>query len=81
VVIQFSFHNPDPELLVIYKQIRYMLNKDLGLTRNSLVIRRTEALQKNIKAFRDEIKTIPGGPVRPIPPQYRLSQRQQWIPD
>jgi putative ABC transport system permease protein len=47
--------------LIIYKQIRYMLNKDLGFDKEQLmVMRRAEALQKKIKPFQDEIGKIPG---------------------
>jgi len=62
VVIQFSISIIlILSSVIIYKQIRYMLNKDLGFDKEQLmVIRRTEALQKNIKAFRDEISKIPG---------------------
>jgi len=45
---------------VIYKQIRYMINKDLGFDKDQLVvIRRTDSLQKKIKAFKEELKRIP----------------------
>jgi putative ABC transport system permease protein len=47
--------------LIIYKQIRFMLNKDLGFDKEQLmVIRRMEAMQKKIKPFREEISKIPG---------------------
>jgi putative ABC transport system permease protein len=46
--------------LVIYKQIHYMLNKDMGFDKEQLmVIRRADALQKRIRAFKDEVKKIP----------------------
>jgi putative ABC transport system permease protein len=46
--------------LVIYLQIHYMLSKDMGFDKEQLlVIRRADALQKKISAFKDEIKTIP----------------------
>ncbi len=46
--------------LIIYKQINYMLNKDMGFDKEQLmVIRRADALQKKIIAFKDEIKKIP----------------------
>jgi putative ABC transport system permease protein len=46
--------------LVIYKQIRYMLNKEMGFDKEQLlVIRRTDALQKKIRPFKDEVKKIP----------------------
>jgi putative ABC transport system permease protein len=47
--------------LIIYKQIRYMLNKDLGFDKEQLlVIRRADALQKQITLFKDEVRKIPG---------------------
>jgi putative ABC transport system permease protein len=47
--------------LIIYKQIRYMLNKDLGFDKEQLlVIRRSEALQKQILLFKAEVNKIPG---------------------
>ncbi len=46
--------------LIIYKQINYMLNKDMGFDKEQLlVIRRADALQKKIISFKDEIKKIP----------------------
>lgn len=46
--------------LIIYKQINYMLNKDMGFDKEQLmVIRRADALQKKIVSFKDEIKKIP----------------------
>jgi len=46
--------------LVIYKQINYMLNKDMGFDKEQLlVIRRADALQKKVRAFKDEVKKIP----------------------
>jgi putative ABC transport system permease protein len=45
---------------VIYKQIHYMVNKDLGFDKEQLlVIRRTDSLQKKIKAFKEELKRMP----------------------
>lgn len=47
--------------LIIYKQIRFMVNKDLGFDKEQLVvIRRMEALQKKILPFKEEIAKIPG---------------------
>jgi putative ABC transport system permease protein len=47
--------------LIIYKQIRYMLNKDLGFDKEQLlVIRRMEAMPRKIKPFKEEIGKIPG---------------------
>ncbi|MBN1789159.1 MAG: ABC transporter permease [Bacteroidales bacterium] len=46
--------------MIIYKQINYMLNKDMGFDKEQLmVIRRADALQKKIISFKDEIKKIP----------------------
>jgi putative ABC transport system permease protein len=46
--------------LVIYKQIRYMLNKDMGFNKEQLlVIRRADALQKKIKSFKEAVANIP----------------------
>jgi putative ABC transport system permease protein len=46
--------------LVIYKQIQYMLTKDMGFDKEQLlVIRRADALQKKITAFKDEVRKIP----------------------
>lgn len=46
--------------LVIYRQIHYMLNKDMGFDKEQLlVIRRADALQKKISTFKDEVKKIP----------------------
>jgi putative ABC transport system permease protein len=46
--------------LVIYQQIHYMLNKDMGFDKEQLlVIRRADALQKKIVPFKDEVKKIP----------------------
>lgn len=46
--------------LVIYKQIHYMLNKDMGFDKEQLlVIQRAEALQKKLQTFKEEVKKIP----------------------
>jgi len=46
--------------LVIVKQIRYMLNKDLGFDKEQLlVIKRADALRKKIGSFKEELKKIP----------------------
>jgi len=45
---------------VIFRQIRFMVNKDLGFDKEQLlVIRRADALQKKIKTFKEEIKKLP----------------------
>jgi putative ABC transport system permease protein len=46
--------------LVIYKQIRYMLDKDMGFDKEQLmVIRRADGLTHKIQPFKDELKKIP----------------------
>ncbi len=47
--------------IIIYRQIHYMINKDLGFEKNQLiVIRRAEALGDRQESFRQEIKKYPG---------------------
>jgi putative ABC transport system permease protein len=47
--------------MIIYKQIYYMINKDLGFDKEQLlVIRRMDAVQKKIIPFKEEIGKIPG---------------------
>ena len=47
--------------LIIYRQIKYMVNKDLGFNKEmQFVIRRTDALRKSIPAFKQEIEKLPG---------------------
>jgi putative ABC transport system permease protein len=62
VVIQFSISIIlILSSVIIYKQIRYMINKDMGFDKEQLlVIRRMDGLQKKIKPFREEIEKIPG---------------------
>jgi putative ABC transport system permease protein len=46
--------------LVIYKQIQYMLKKDMGFDKEQLlVIRRADAIKKRIGPFKEELKKIP----------------------
>ena len=47
--------------MIMYKQIRFMLNKDVGFNKGQLVvINRAGALGPRVKAFKDAVKNIPG---------------------
>jgi putative ABC transport system permease protein len=47
--------------MIMYKQIRFMLNKDVGFNKEQLiVINRAGALGNRVKAFKDAVKDIPG---------------------
>ena len=47
--------------LVIYNQLNYIRNKDLGFDRSQVVtIKNTTALGKNTKVFAEELKQLPG---------------------
>lgn len=47
--------------LIIYKQLRYIRNKDIGFTRDQvLIIRNTDALGTNATAFKDGLLRISG---------------------
>jgi putative ABC transport system permease protein len=47
--------------MVMYRQIKYMLNKDVGFNKEQLiVINRAGALGTKMKAFKDFVKEIPG---------------------
>jgi putative ABC transport system permease protein len=47
--------------MIIYKQIHYMINKDLGFDKEQLlVIRRLDAVHKKIIPFKEEVGKIPG---------------------
>lgn len=47
--------------MIMYRQINYMLNKDVGFNKEHLmVINRAEALGNKVKAFKDVVKGIPG---------------------
>ncbi|HUX58606.1 MAG TPA: ABC transporter permease [Bacteroidales bacterium] len=47
--------------LIMYRQIKFMLNKDVGFNKEQLiVINRAEALNPRMKAFKDAVKEIPG---------------------
>jgi putative ABC transport system permease protein len=47
--------------MIMYRQINYMLNKDVGFNKEQLiVINRAEALGKKMKSFKELVKNIPG---------------------
>jgi len=47
--------------MIMYRQISYMLNKDVGFNKEQLVvINRAQALGNKVKAFKDAVKEIPG---------------------
>jgi len=47
--------------LIMYRQIKYMLNKDVGFKKEQLiVINRAEAIGKKMKSFKETVKNIPG---------------------
>jgi len=47
--------------MIMYRQISYMLNKDVGFNKEQLiVINRAGALGTKMKAFKDSVKEIPG---------------------
>ena len=47
--------------MVMYRQIKYMLNKDVGFNKEQLiVINRTEALGTKMKSFKEAVKGISG---------------------
>jgi putative ABC transport system permease protein len=47
--------------IIVYRQIHYMINKDLGFDKEQLlIIRRMEGVQKKIVPFKQEILKIPG---------------------
>jgi putative ABC transport system permease protein len=47
--------------IVIYRQVSFMLNTDLGYDKeNLLVIRRADALNKNLGIFLEEVSKLPG---------------------
>jgi putative ABC transport system permease protein len=47
--------------MIMYRQIKFMLNKDVGFNSEQLiVINRAEALNPKMKAFKDAVKEIPG---------------------
>jgi len=47
--------------MIMYRQIKYMLNRDLGFKKEQLiVINRAEALGIKMKSFKETVKNIPG---------------------
>ncbi|MRR24427.1 FtsX-like permease family protein, partial [bacterium] len=47
--------------MIMYRQIRFMLNKDVGFNKEQLiVINRAGALGPRVKAFKDAVRNIPG---------------------
>ncbi len=47
--------------LIVYSQVRYMTNKDLGFDKkNLLVVRRPSALGEQQETFMDEVEKLPG---------------------
>jgi putative ABC transport system permease protein len=47
--------------MIMYRQINFMLNKDVGFNKEQLiVINRAEALGTKMKSFKDAVKNIPG---------------------
>lgn len=47
--------------IIMYRQIRFMINKDVGFDKNNLVvIERAHALGQRMRAFKDEVRQIPG---------------------
>ncbi len=47
--------------MVMYRQIKFMLNKDVGFNKEQLiVIERADALGSKIKSFKESVKRIPG---------------------
>lgn len=47
--------------LIMYRQIKYMLNKDVGFNKEQLiVINRADALGSRVKSFKEAVREIPG---------------------
>jgi putative ABC transport system permease protein len=47
--------------MVMYRQIKYMLNKDVGFNKEQLlVINRADALGTRVKSFKDAVRGVPG---------------------
>jgi len=47
-------------ILVVYKQVAYIRNKDLGFNRENLIRFNIGSIQKHKEAFRQELEKIPG---------------------
>jgi putative ABC transport system permease protein len=48
-------------VIVVYKQIEFIQNKNLGFTKNHILcFKRDETIEKNFDAFLSELKNIPG---------------------
>ncbi len=62
VIIQFTFSIIlIVGTLIMFRQIRFMLKKDLGFDKeNVLVISRTSTLRNKMESFKDAVKQIPG---------------------
>jgi len=47
--------------IIMYRQIKYMLNKDVGFNKEQLVVLEgVDALRTKMKSFKETVKTIPG---------------------
>ena len=47
--------------LVMYRQIKYMLNKDVGFSKDQLiVIERADAISSKLKSFKETLRGLPG---------------------
>ena len=47
--------------LIMFRQLNFMLNKDLGFDKEQIfVLREAHVIGKKVKSFKEEIKTIPG---------------------
>jgi putative ABC transport system permease protein len=62
VVLQFSISiTLIVGTLIMFRQIRFMLNKDLGFNKEHLlVLRNASTIGKKVKTFTDELRNIPG---------------------
>jgi putative ABC transport system permease protein len=47
--------------IIMYRQIKYMLNKDLGFNKEQIIaINKAETLGKQVKSFKEAVNNIPG---------------------